>query len=431
MSSRVWWSLPTRRSRAELRTGAFVGVCCVGGSKRRRVGALLPVIGTALILVAGTVTDRGIAALLSVRSVVWIGDVSYSWYLWHWPPIVFTAALWPDNRWLPAIVAAATLIPAWLSFRFIEEPIRANRQIIGRRVVKLVLVCITVPVVASLGLLGANWWERQTTTVKTISDAARLHASETRDGCQSLDTRPCLWPAARPRGTIYLVGDSNAAQFAEPLAAVANREGYDLAVTAKSSCPFVDLIAAGTHIEDGPACHRFVTELVDTLRTKRPALVIVANSSTEYIENDGLTLTNPDTGVTAATPAAKAQLWGPGLEAVLKPLDVPTVLIHSIPHFGEWPWDWGPQTCPAIRMYTDSCPRATSAATMWNFSSSGRAMPKPRPSQRFPEFVPRISRTTCARPIRVRPTGICVGCTATPRTSVSMVRCSLKTASAS
>lgn len=317
--------------------------------------SLLPVAGTGLVIIAGTVPNRGVSAMLSVRPITTIGDLSYSWYLWHWPPIVFAAALWPGNTWLVGGVAVASLIPAWLSYHFIENPIRSNSHIVGRRAVRLVAVCIAVPAVASIGLLGLNWLERQTPTVKSISESVQLHASETRPECRTFEIGSCVWPADTSRGTIYLVGDSNAAQFTEPLAEAANRQGYDLVVTAQPSCPFVDLVAAGTHIDDGPRCHRYVTRLVADLAAEHPALVIVANSSSAYIENEGVTLTDPETGSRAVTPDAKARLWRSGLESVLTAIGPPTVLIHPIPHFGQWPWDWQPETCPFVRMLTHSC----------------------------------------------------------------------------
>ena len=82
-------------------------------------------------------------------------------------------------------------------------------------------MCIIVPVVASLGLLGMGALERQTPTVKTIKNAVRLHAPDARPSCLSFETQACMWPVDHPRGTIFLVGDSEAEQFTEPLAAAA------------------------------------------------------------------------------------------------------------------------------------------------------------------------------------------------------------------
>jgi len=62
--------------------------------------ALFPVMGTVLLLVAGDNSDF-VARTLSFKPLRWMGDLSYSWYLWHWPLIVFAPVVFPDaGPWL-------------------------------------------------------------------------------------------------------------------------------------------------------------------------------------------------------------------------------------------------------------------------------------------------------------------------------------------
>ena len=85
---------------------------------------LLPVIATVLLLIAGDAAGRR-SRLLTNPLLVRIGDWSYSLYLWHWPIIVFAVAL---GLWQPAwlmLAAAISFIPALLSYRFVEQPLRA------------------------------------------------------------------------------------------------------------------------------------------------------------------------------------------------------------------------------------------------------------------------------------------------------------------
>ncbi|MEE6283158.1 acyltransferase family protein [Georgenia sp. MJ170] len=87
--------------------------------------ALLPTLGTAAVIVAGFVPGGGPARLLSWRPAVWLGGLSYSLYLWHWPLLTAATAMWGDlgaTRGL--LVVAIAFVPSYLSLRFIENPIR-------------------------------------------------------------------------------------------------------------------------------------------------------------------------------------------------------------------------------------------------------------------------------------------------------------------
>ena len=87
--------------------------------------ALLPCLGAALLIYAGetkTLTHR----LLSLKPIVFVGLISYSLYLWHWPLLVFTQTAL--NRvllpWESCALVALSVILAILSWRFIEQPFR-------------------------------------------------------------------------------------------------------------------------------------------------------------------------------------------------------------------------------------------------------------------------------------------------------------------
>ena len=90
--------------------------------------ALLPVLGTAAMIIASTGRDRSIAGvgnLLSFGPFVWIGGLSYSWYLWHWPFLVLAEAHFGELRLRWALLAVlASGVVAWLSLKYIENPVR-------------------------------------------------------------------------------------------------------------------------------------------------------------------------------------------------------------------------------------------------------------------------------------------------------------------
>lgn len=93
--------------------------------------ALAPTLGTAAVIVAGYTSGRaGPAGLLAARPAVWVGGLSYSLYLWHWPLWVAATNQWGDlGAARGLLVMAASFVPAYLSYRFVENPIRFSRPI--------------------------------------------------------------------------------------------------------------------------------------------------------------------------------------------------------------------------------------------------------------------------------------------------------------
>ncbi len=96
------------------------------------MAALLPCVGAALLIAGGETGDSIVGRGLSLRPVVFIGAISYSLYLWHWPIIVLhNIAPLPLGR-LPSsvqklVICALSILIAWLSWKFVETPFRAGR----------------------------------------------------------------------------------------------------------------------------------------------------------------------------------------------------------------------------------------------------------------------------------------------------------------
>jgi hypothetical protein len=291
--------------------------------------------------------------ILSGRPVTWIGDLSYSWYLWHWPAIVLVAALWPNSKLAP-VAAFLSLIPAWISYRLVENPIRFRAGFPPRAVVALVFVCLMVPIAASGGLLETRDALAGNASMRAWIASRALHA-DVRRGCDNpipLDARTqpdCTWTNPAARGTIVLVGDSNAGQFTEPVVRAAMRAHYDATVATFSSCPFVDL---GVAWRDERTCRAFYSETLRALRQMKPTLVIVAARTDKYIENSAVALRTPSGRLTRA-PAEKERLWRQGLTSTLTALTsagIPIIVVHPTPPFPD-----APDQCTAIGILTSGC----------------------------------------------------------------------------
>jgi peptidoglycan/LPS O-acetylase OafA/YrhL len=119
--------------------------------------ALAPVLGTALVVLFAA-PGTWVARLLSLRPMVAVGLISYSAYLWHQPLFAFARIRSPETP-APLLMlglAALTLILAWISWRFVEQPFRGRAPLLAtRRAVFAASAAVTVSVLA-LGIAGST-----------------------------------------------------------------------------------------------------------------------------------------------------------------------------------------------------------------------------------------------------------------------------------
>jgi len=125
----VWKQLTARARTVLAWTGLVAIVASVAlideGSAFPAPWALLPVLGTALVVVAGVGTEPRHFGILRNRVTNYVGDISYSLYLWHFPVVVVLLAYFPDAGVVYQLVALAlTLTLSVLSYHLVEQPVR-------------------------------------------------------------------------------------------------------------------------------------------------------------------------------------------------------------------------------------------------------------------------------------------------------------------
>lgn len=193
--------------------------------------ALLPCIGAALLIACSHGTRVG--AALSLPAVRWIGLISYSLYLWHWPIMAFARLQWGLHLPLLLVVGtvAASVAAGAASYYLVENPWRrlARRHRPGKVVIgglgALAATCLVIiavpritravfPLDPKIARVAEHSNYYRTATYKAQQRPGLCFATAEN---QRFDAGTCL-ALAKDRPNILLIGDSHAAQYWLPLA---------------------------------------------------------------------------------------------------------------------------------------------------------------------------------------------------------------------
>jgi peptidoglycan/LPS O-acetylase OafA/YrhL len=112
------------------------------------VWALIPVVGTILIIFS-THGESHLKLFLGSRFFVAIGLISYPLYLWHWPILVYTRMFFGQNTSVLHLIFAifAATFFAWLTFVFVEKPIKRNTLSLSKKSAILSAIMVGVLIV--------------------------------------------------------------------------------------------------------------------------------------------------------------------------------------------------------------------------------------------------------------------------------------------
>jgi hypothetical protein len=317
--------------------------------------ATLVVLGTAGLIVQGTgTTGRGGAegpevregrvgevqvrstfVLLETSPLTWAGDLSYSWYLWHWPLIVVAKAVWPDNRPAVLLAGVASLLAAWAMYRVVETPFRvrsqdSERTQTGKLVGSLALAgaaasvtLLFLAVEGSPGSLGSRW------------QVLVRHHDDVVLGCDGdldlpFDPAACTWTpeGSAARGSVVLTGDSNAGHLTEAVVGAALARSHQAVVRTHSGCPF--------SLTDPGECGDHSRGVVQSLESLPPSIVVVGQSFEHFRVGMG----------ESSEEGAAARLEGlTGFLRAIRGGGHDVVLLAQVPN----PPHWAPAFCPAFR----------------------------------------------------------------------------------
>ena len=184
--------------------------------------SILPTLGAVLVVMAGSppAGQGGAYRLLSLPPLQWLGRLSYSWYLWHWPVLLLGAALTGSQT--PAyrvLLVAVSLALAAVSHALVEAPLRQWKQWLA---FPRAAVLASVAGMAAIGLLGNYWTQQAERALQSPQlqryatgrvDAPTIYRMGCDDWYRSAQVRICAFGKADARKTAVLIGDSHVGQW--------------------------------------------------------------------------------------------------------------------------------------------------------------------------------------------------------------------------
>jgi len=244
--------------------------------------ALLPVAGAAAILAAGASGATWAGRLLSLRPLAFIGAISFSLYLWHWPVIVFsqTVLYLEQTVAVRCGIVAVSLVLAVASWRFVETPFRARGSAAwpARLVLRRAALVIAVFLASSSLTVAARGFPDRFDASQQAIGAYEDYAGDKAYRAGScfvvqpgdpFDAATCL--ARVPgRRSLLIVGDSHAAHLWPGLHAAAGTDVSVLQATATGCRPVLAPVSARE-----PACRAFFRNLFVDWLPNHPVDVVV------------------------------------------------------------------------------------------------------------------------------------------------------------
>jgi peptidoglycan/LPS O-acetylase OafA/YrhL len=300
--------------------------------------ALIPTLGVAAVIAGGPAAGRlGPVMVLGVRPMRAVGALSYSLYLWHWPLLIVARGIWGELSLAGSLaVVAFSALPAYVTYRLVENPIRRSKRLMLRPTRAVQLGGLATLAVVNAGLFvvlaapavgeryvpspAAQAGDGDTAVAAPEVGAVTLAADprgddsgaptdqvdtftpsalQARDdvpqvyalGCHAdqgeTAATPCVFGEPDGEFSVALVGDSHAAQWASPLAEIAAKRGWLLRSYTKSSCPLSDVTVI---VDDRPYdnCTTWNSNVMAALTgPDRPNLLITTNSTYRVSSDEG------------------------------------------------------------------------------------------------------------------------------------------------
>lgn len=302
--------------------------------------ASLPVVGAMMVIAAGTGGDHVHLAPLTNRVARYLGDISFSLYLWHFPAIVLIGALIPLAGPIEYLMVLGVVLGlSALSYYFLEDPIRhsqwlepkksrtsgidtsrlATGGVVGLGIVTAVVTVVALATTAPAPVVTANARVTASPTIQATAPSTPAAALQLKieaalaatawpalqpsidelgpdakaqewagDGCLGLDVKAQSDPIVNAQGCVYgnpeaaktvvVLGDSMAISYVPGIRAALEPMGYKVLVYTVQQCPAEAVSVLKADKSPHPQCAEFRRWALGEIRDTKPDLVIMTSN---------------------------------------------------------------------------------------------------------------------------------------------------------
>jgi peptidoglycan/LPS O-acetylase OafA/YrhL len=254
--------------------------------------AAIPVLATVAILQGGAGAPGSLAPrLLNWTVLQYLGSISYSLYLWHWPILLIARDIHPTNS--PAVRAAGvilTFLLAAITHVTVENPVRYNSFLVSRSSLSLRIAGLSSMIcIAGFGI----WWTALNHSTqfrkfdKARNDVPSLYGKGCRADWSDATPRVCSFgEISKPESLVVLFGDSHAAQWFPALKDIAESRRWKLVTIIKSACSPMNIESSSMDTTRAvKTCEQWRKLAITAIQEMHPDTVIISSSS-HYSQRD-------------------------------------------------------------------------------------------------------------------------------------------------
>ena len=227
---------------------------------------------------------------LTMKPLAWLGEISFSLYLWHWPIFVYLVILYPDaGPFSFGLACIVSVMIARVSYRVVETPFRLGTSSITNKTLAVLSLAILLPLTIS-GLQQASIpFQKSAYDTYDYTNNRKELASQ-KLGCADSWLRTelidrCTILSQQSKGSMLLMGDSQAESFSDGVLEAGSQLNLNTTLFTFASCPALNLNNKFQNI----ACPSY-EEKVKFINKSRPTYLVLSSGFTPYLEDDNCPL---------------------------------------------------------------------------------------------------------------------------------------------